>query len=251
MARQDTSRRFEVDTGTLVLRRDPDAPSTWVVELDGRRQSHVDLDDPTHLGFDYMRRIGHVLDTCFPAGEPIMAVHLGGGGLTLPRYVGATRPGSRQRVFEIDAALTDVVRRELPLQRSWAIRVGSVDALTGLQTLPPDSADVIVADVFASGRVPDHLAGAAVAAAAARVLRARGVYVLNVVDTPDLPLVTRILSWITKGLDETALLLPAAKLRAGRTANVVVVAGRTPLPLVDLRIRLAADRSPGRVAVPS
>ena len=252
MARQDTSRRFEVDTGTLFLRRDPDAPASWVVELDGHRQSHVDLDDPTHLGFDYTRRIGHLLDVCFPTGEPITAVHLGGGGLTLPRYIGATRPGSRQRVFEIDAALIDVVRRELPLRRAWAVRVGAVDALHGLQTLPDDSADLIVTDVFAAGRVPDHITGAAGAAAVARVLNDTGVYALNVVDTADRPVATRCLSFLTqRGLDAGALLLPAARLRAGRTSNVVVVASPAPLPLEELRLRLAADRSPGRVLIPS
>ena len=63
------------------------------VVVDGTPQSHVDLDDPTHLAFEYVRRIGHAVDL-LPEG-PVTALHLGAGALTLPRYVEATRPGSR------------------------------------------------------------------------------------------------------------------------------------------------------------
>ena len=56
--------------------------------------AHVDTADPTHLFFEYLRRIGHVADAFAPAGAPVRALHLGGGALTLPRYLAATRPGS-------------------------------------------------------------------------------------------------------------------------------------------------------------
>ena len=41
-----------------------------------------------------MRAIASVADAAFPAGEPISALHVGGGGLTLPRYLAEVRPGT-------------------------------------------------------------------------------------------------------------------------------------------------------------
>ena len=64
--------------------------------IDGTPQSHVNPRDPSDLFFEYMRRIGHVIDLFRPAGAPISALHLGGGAFSLPRYIEATRPGSRQ-----------------------------------------------------------------------------------------------------------------------------------------------------------
>ena len=85
--------------------------------MDGAPQSHVDLDDPRYLEFEYMRRLGHLVDLAAPAGEPLRVLHLGGGGLTLARYVAATRPGSEQLAVEADAALVELVRRRLPLDQ--------------------------------------------------------------------------------------------------------------------------------------
>ena len=65
-----------------------------------------------------------------------------------------TRPGSRQRVVEIDQPLTDLVRQHLPLPRGARIRVRADDARVGLAALHPSSADVVVCDVFAGARTP-------------------------------------------------------------------------------------------------
>ena len=86
--------------------------------LDGVETSHVDLDDPTSLEFEYVRWVGDVIECVSPAGSRVDTVHLGGGALTLARYVMATRPQSTQIVFEIDGALVDLVRLRLPWHRS-------------------------------------------------------------------------------------------------------------------------------------
>ena len=36
--------------------------SGFELEVDGTPQSHVDLDDPTHLHFEYIARMGAVID---------------------------------------------------------------------------------------------------------------------------------------------------------------------------------------------
>ena len=79
------------------------------LEVAGTPQSHVDLDDPTHLHFEYVARMGTVIDQLRMPGQPLTAVHLGGGALTIPRYVEATRPGSRQQVIELEQPLVDLV----------------------------------------------------------------------------------------------------------------------------------------------
>ena len=247
MARQDFSRRFTVDTGSLVLHRDPDAAGTWVLELDGHRQSSVDLDDPTHLGFDYMRRLGHVVDLLAPERAPIDAVHLGGGGLTLARYIAVTRPGSRQRVFEIDAALTEVVRTHLPLPADARIRVGTIDAFAGLASLRDASADLVVLDVFADGRIPAHLTSEAVVPEARRVLRPGGVYAVNVVDLPPLNAAKAHIAAVEAGFVWAAAIVQTSRLRTARHGNVVVVGSDTALPTEALAQRATRDRHPGRV----
>src|SRR3712207_209821 len=172
--------------GTAELLGDADRDGSWVLVVDGTPQSHVDLEDPAHLEFEYVRRMGHVLDLAAEPGAALDVVHLGGGALTLPRYVAATRPGSRQRVVEIDEPLTALVREYLPLPRQARIRVRGADAREALSTMHPASADVVVTDVFAGARTPAHLTSVEFAAEVARVLRPGGVYAANVADGPPL-----------------------------------------------------------------
>src|SRR6185369_7070389 len=107
----------EVDFGVAELRPDPDHPGGWTLLLDGYPQSYVDAGDPRHLEFEYVRRLASVADLAAPPGLPLATLHLGGGALTLPRYLAATRPRSSQRVVERDARLTGMVRGALPLPR--------------------------------------------------------------------------------------------------------------------------------------
>lgn len=143
-----------VDGGLARLVPDPDRSRAWTLLIDGAPQSHVDLDDPGYLSFEYQRRLGHVIDLAAPPGKPVHAVHLGGGAFTLARYVAATRPRSTQQVVERDASLVQLVRRELPLDPNARIRVRSADARAGLGKVPDGWADLIVADVFSGARTP-------------------------------------------------------------------------------------------------
>ena len=117
-----------VDSGTATLIPNPDRPRGFTLSVDGTPQSYVDLDDPTVLEFEYVQRMALALDLVTDPGEPLRVLHLGGGGLTLPRYLAVTRPGSQHRVVEADAALALVVRRELPWPRRqrFRVRVGPV-----------------------------------------------------------------------------------------------------------------------------
>ena len=77
-----------------------------------------------------------------PVSQPLDAVHVGGGGFTFPRYVDATRPGSRNTVFELDQAVFDTARDELGLRTSRDLRVRIGDGrllIRGRSTIPPTS----------------------------------------------------------------------------------------------------------------
>ena len=167
--------------GRAELLRDADRRAAWMLLIDGVPQSHVDLDDPGYLDFEYVRRIGHVIDEAAPAGQPLRVLHLGAGALTLARYVAATRPGSPQLAVEVDAALVDLIRLRLP-PRNPRLRVRVGDARAELERLRPGSFDVVIADVFAGGRTPAHLTSAEFWAAARRAVRGTGVVAANVAD---------------------------------------------------------------------
>jgi spermidine synthase len=236
-----------VDTGLAALVADPHRPGGWTLLVDGVEQSYVDLHDATYLRFDYVRRIAAVLDAAAPAGAPVHALHLGGGGLTLPRYLAATRAGSHQVVVERDAALVDLVRRALPPPAGLSIR--TADARLALADEPDDAYDVVLADVYRGARMPPHVATADFAAEVARVLRPDGVYLVNLTDLP--PLVgTRVqVATLRTAFAEVCLVAARTMLRGRRYGNVVLAAARRPgrLPLGPVAAAVARDQVPGRL----
>jgi spermidine synthase len=233
--------------GTAELLADADRNGSWMLLVEGTPQSHVDLDDPAHLEFEYVRRMGHVLDLAAEPGQPIDVVHLGGGALTLPRYVAVTRPGSRQRVVEIDQQLTDLVREHLPLPRGARIRVRADDARVGLVALRDRSADVVVTDVFAGARTPAHLTTAEFAAEVHRVLRPGGVYAANVADGPPLRFARAQVATLRSVFRHVCLLAEPGTLRGRRFGNLVAVASDAELPVDGFVRRCAGDPMPARV----
>ncbi|MFC4145265.1 spermidine synthase [Micromonospora mangrovi] len=237
----------QVDTGQAELVPDPDRPGSWTLLLDGAPQSHVDLTDPTHLEFEYVRRLAAAIDLVAPAGAPLRVLHLGGGALTLPRYVSATRPGSTQRVSELDGALVELVRRALPWRTDPRLRVRVADARATLAASREASYDVVVADVFAGARTPAHLTSAEYVAEVARVLHPGGWYLANVADGPPLRHVRAQVATVRSVLPRACLIGDAAVLRGRRYGNLVLVAGRVEPPVPELTRRAAGDWFPGRV----
>lgn len=203
------------------------------VMRDGHPQSHVQPDDPRLLVFEYVQHFALVLDL-LPAG-PLRVTHVGGAGLTLARYLQATRPGSPQIVLEPDVELTESVRREVPLPRQHRIRVRPVDGAAGVHALRDASADVIVLDAYADGRVPADLTGSAFLTQCARVLAPGGLMLANLADEPGLRYVRRVVATLGAALPEVALLATTEVLKGRRFGNVVVLASTAPLDVRGLR----------------
>ncbi|MEU1477714.1 spermidine synthase [Streptomyces sp. NPDC001668] len=236
-----------VDHGFAKLMPDVDRERAWLLTVDGAPQSYVDLDEPTHLEFEYVRRLGHVLDLVAEAGRAPDVVHLGGGALTLPRYLAATRPGSRQDVVEFDRGLLDLVAEQLPLPDGAGIALHAADARAWLESAPADCADVLVADVFGGSRVPAHLTSREYAHEAARVLRSDGVYLANLADAAPFDFLRSQLANFAEVFDELALIAEPGVLRGRRFGNAVLVASGRPLDTAALARRTAADAFPARV----
>lgn len=275
-----------MDSGLAELIADPDRPRAWTLLLDGTPQSHVDLDDPAHLEFEYMRRIGHLIDLAAPAGQPLRVLHLGAGGLTLARYVAASRPGSAQLAVESDGALTELVRQHLPLRqpprrvagqgpggrpaggrqpgaratapasdvartpattRPGRLRVRVSDARTAVESARPGSFDLVIADLFAGGITPAHLTSAEFAVAVARVLGPDGSYAVNVGDGPPLTHARARVATVRSVFPHACLITDPAVLRGRRFGNLVIAAGLAPLPSGELTRLVAADPFPARL----
>src|SRR5919199_1095281 len=164
---------------------------------------------------------------------------LGGTALTLARYVGVTRPGSRQRVVELDERLTGLVRAHLPLPRHARIRVRAADAREALATMHSASADVVVSDVFSGARTPAHLTTVEYAREVHRVLRPGGVYTANVADGPPLAFARGQVATLRAVFADVCLVAEPGTLRGRRFGNLVAVASDGELPVAALTRRCA------------
>ncbi len=103
-----------VDGGLAELIPDRERSRAWTLLIDGALQSHVDLDDPAYLSFEYQRRLGTSSTWPFRRASPCRPCTSAVAPSPLARYVAATRPRSTQQVVEKDAGLVQLVRRELP-----------------------------------------------------------------------------------------------------------------------------------------
>ena len=226
---------------------DPARPTGRVLVLDGLRHSYVDLADPTHLEFGYVKAIASALDTAFPAGEPVEAYHLGAGALTVPRYLAQTRPGSASLVSEIDPGVVEVDTELLGIRTGPELTVRVEDGRLGLRRLATDSRDVVVGDAFGGVSVPWHLTTTEAIAEVRRVLEPEGVYVANLIDYGPLAFARAELATLAAGFAHVAVAAETETLEDRGGGNLVVLASDAPLDVaawtdaLDRRLDDAAE----------
>lgn len=217
--------------------------------VDGTPQSSVNLTDPSDLAFEYVARIGHVVDLVAPARAPITAVHFGAGALTIPRYVEWTRPGSRQQVVELERALVDLVRERLPLPPKASIRIRYGDAREVAERMPEGlvgAADLVVVDVFAGATIPGPVTTVEFYRLAARLLKDDGVLAVNVADGTGLPFARGQVATVQAVLPHVAVLAEAQVLKGRRFGNLVIVGSKAPGLLEWLPRLVAAGPHPAQ-----
>ncbi|MBW0104657.1 fused MFS/spermidine synthase [Pseudonocardia sp. KRD291] len=244
--------RCDVDTTYYCASVVPgDRPTERILVLDDLQHSAVDLADPARLRFAYTQRFADAVDTAFPAGRPLSAVHVGGGGFTMPRRLAATRPGSTSTVLELDRGVVELGERELGVGTipGLTIRVG--DARTGLAALPDASADLVVGDAFGARSVPWHLATAEFVDEVHRVLRPGGLYVVNVIDRDPLALLRAVTATVDDRFGSVAVMARPEQLAPGGGGNAVVVVSDRGIDTAALAARAAARGEPGSVLDPA
>ncbi|MCV2488706.1 fused MFS/spermidine synthase [Geodermatophilus sp. YIM 151500] len=217
---------------------DPGDDSGRVLVLDTLRHSYVDLDDPTHLEFEYVRAIAAAVRASAPAGEPLSALHVGGGGMTLPRYLADVRPGTQSRVLEVDPGVVAIDREQLGLATSDDLRVEVVDGRVGLGTEAPGGRDVVVGDAFGGLSVPWQLTTREAMELVDAALADDGVYAVNLIDHPPLDFVRAELATMRAVWPHVLLLARAPVLAGDDGGNLVAVASRSPLPAERLTATL-------------
>ncbi|MEO3749225.1 fused MFS/spermidine synthase [Streptomyces sp. B6B3] len=236
-----------VGGGLAQLVPDPDRRDAWELLIDGAAQSHVDLADPTWLEFEYQRRLGHIVDLVAPPGRPVTVLHLGGGALTMARYVAVTRPRSEQQVAEPDTELTALVRRELPLPRGCRIRTRTADARALLAKLADGWAELVITDVFAEARTPAHCTSAEFLDEVRRVLAPGGWYAANLTDGPPLAHLRGQSATALSRFRHVCLAAEPGVFRGRRFGNGILLAADRELPADELTRRYAGDPRPARL----
>jgi len=223
-----------------VVRADPQRPTGRLLLLNSAAHSYVDMADPTHLQFAYTRWIGALADVAAPPGRPVTALHLGGGGFTLPTYLAATRPGSRSVVFEVDGGLVALARERLGVRPGPGLRVAVGDARVRLAAEPDRAHDLVVGDAFGHLAVPWHLSTRELFGDVERVLRPDGLLAQNVIDYPPFRFLRAELATVGAVFPHVAVAASPSVLAGERGGNFVIVASRAPLPLARWRDRLDA-----------
>ncbi|WP_172465484.1 spermidine synthase, partial [Arthrobacter sp. Hiyo1] len=184
-------RRFLRATGQhAAIEADTLIDGAYILRIGDAEQSHVNLAEPAEIFYEYLRRIGHVVDLAAPAGQAITALHLGAGALTLARYIQATRPGSEQHAVELERELLDFVLQKLPMPDGTLLETHIGDARETLAELPAElEFDVVILDIFSGPEAPAHIACREFYEEAAARLRPDGVLIVNVGDEAALTLV--------------------------------------------------------------
>lgn len=228
---------YETTYHCAIVEVDEARPDGRVLVLDRSRNSYVDLSDPTYLDFRYIRLIVDVIKTESPEG-PLEVVSVGGGGFTVPGYLNATRPGSKNVVLEIDRLLVDIGYTQLALTDDVEVIVD--DARTSLQQLSDHTADVVIGDAFSGASVPWHLTTVEFVDQISRVLAADGIYVMNVIDYGPRRFARSAVASIDTVFEHVALFAPPTYIDGDGGGNYIIVASHRRLDVAAIESAIRA-----------
>ena len=221
----------------ISVEQDAGYPDGRILRMDTLRHAYVDLSDPTYLEFAYTNLLGDIADAQAPAGEPIDALHIGGGGFTMPRYIAATRPDSYNRVLELDPVVLDTAREELGLVTGQRLEVVLGDGRLGIRDEADDAYDIVIGDAFAGPAVPWHLTTREFLSEVKRVLRPNGVYAANIIDYQPLGLARAELATLAEVFEHIAVVGLASRLSGQSGGNIILVASDSPIA-ADIRAQI-------------
>jgi hypothetical protein len=220
----------------LIAERDPRRPSGWLLRQRDMDASYVDLADPSHLEFDYLRWIRMVLW----AARAHRVLHVGGGACALPRALAAEDPHSRQEVCEVDADVLALAREHLGLRRTAGLRVRHAEGRAHIGRQADGAWHAVVIDAFIGAAVPRRLI---TVEALTDVARVAPLALINVVDNR----AARDVRTVAAGVAEA---YPRVWTLGGRAGNTVIAGAVAALDLAKIAAAVAADPSPARLTPP-
>ncbi len=220
---------YPIDTGTCELQPDGYRPNGWLIRINDVQSSHVDLDDPAYLEFEYMRWIAGLVDAHWSSDARLRALHLGAGACSLARHLAATYPNARQVAVELDGKLAERVRDWFDLPRAPLLRIRVGEAREVTESLTEDSRDLIIRDVFSGSKTPKPLTTKEFTVHVRRVLAPGGIYAVNCGDGPDLTTARREAATITAAFAHTIIVADPAMLKGRRYGNMVIAGSDTPI----------------------
>ncbi|WP_051297572.1 spermidine synthase [Brevibacterium album] len=234
---------FPIDTGTASFDPVPGDPAAFVLTVNGVPSSPYAPADPGRLDFEYMRWLIAGIDSGLPVTSrpTLRALHVGGAACALPRRIAADRPGSRQTVAEVDAALATWVRAHLDLPRSPAVAIRAAEGGAELARQREDSLDLVVRDAFSGDVTPPQLQSPEWFASAARALGAHGLYCANVADTAGRAALRAEAEGLRGCFPHLAAITGGGRLAGRAHGNVVVLAAHAPLDPADIARRARAE----------
>lgn len=173
-----------------VYAEDPERPDVRTFRLDKLIHSRIDLAAPTDLRYEYEWVYSAALDKLRPAGSPVRALALGGGGYVFPRFLEITRPYSVIDAVEIDPAVTKAAREAFGLPTDTTVNIHHLDARNFVEDLARRQRagqdvpryDVIFGDSLNDFSVPYHLTTREFTGMIRGLLTSDGVYLLNLID---------------------------------------------------------------------
>jgi hypothetical protein len=222
--------------GELVAERDPRRPSGRLLRQAGMEGSYVDLADPFHLEFDYLRWMRIVLRTA----RARRVLHVGGGACALARALAAEDPDGRQEVCEVDPDVLALAREHFGLRRARGLRVRVADGRAFLARQARGSWDAVAIDAFIAATVPRALISVE---ALSDIARVAPLALINVLDDRS----ARQVRTVAAGL---GCAYPRVWALGARAGNTVVVGSARALDLDRIAARAAADPSPGLLTHP-
>lgn len=205
--------------------------------VDNVTQSHVNPSDPRDLQLEYVRAIAGLIDAAFPVIGPIAALHLGGGALSVPRYIAATRPASSQRVVELLGDLLEFVLHNLPLGSGADVELIVADAREAVTRHAEADAgrwDLVVLDVFAGNLVPLHVSTVEFYSLLANSINSEGILVVNTLTSHGLEFTHDAVATLASLFPHVVAVAARDVMCGLRTGNVVLAASRRPLDLLGL-----------------
>ena len=223
---------------------DAERPDGRSLYLDGLRHSYVDLSDPTYLEFRYMRLFADAIDAMDPAPpEPLNALHIGGAGFTMPRWLEASRPGSDSLVLEIDDRLVQLAEDELGLVFTDRLRVEVGDARLTIDEANDGAYDLVITDVFSGQTMPWHLTTVEYFAEIDATMAPGALLMTNLIDGGETNFGRASISTHKQHFEHVVAIVPPdaigadgslADLTIDRPKNVIIVASHDPLPTFDI-----------------